>query len=196
MAIDPYVSVEEIKDELGITDSARDAVLGRKVGAASRQVDAFCRRNRGAFALATEASTRVFDLAGRVVDNAVYLDDIGAVEDLTVESGTAAGFTVVTGFDTTVGNALAEGRAIESLYNPAGWTTSSGQQLRVTAWWGWPETPEDVIAATMIQAIRLFKRKDSAEGYVGSPEWGQVRMTRVDPDFRELLTPYVRMVLA
>lgn len=195
MSIEPYVSLEQFKAELGITGAARDTMLTRKLNAASRRIDSYCKRFRGAFNVPTEASTRVFSTAGRVLDNVVYLDDIGSLDDLAIESGTAAGFTVVTGYDTAVSNGLAEGLAIESLYNPAGWPTWAGQQLRVTARWGWPELPDDVAEATMLQATRLLKRKDSSEGVVGSADWGQIRVSRVDPDVRELLEQYVRMVV-
>jgi hypothetical protein len=40
--------------------------------------------------------------------------------------------------------------------------------------------------------MRLYKRKDSPEGVLGTAEWGgPVRLSRVDPDVAALLTPFV-----
>ena len=45
--------------------------------------------------------------------------------------------------------------------------------------------------ATLIQAARLFKRKESPEGVLGGNDFGIVRVgTRVDPDVEMLLAPY------
>lgn len=192
---DPYASLTQLKAELGITDAARDTILTRKLKAASKAVNGYCKRVEDGFWLASSATTRVFDLAGQILDaKTVMVDDIGSLSDLAIGTGTAGAFTAVTGYDTTVGNQLAVGRAIESIYLPGGWPAWSGLQLQVTARWGWPAVPDDVIEATIIEAVRLYKRKDTPEGVFGSADWGAIRMTRHDPDFCVLLQPYVRQV--
>lgn len=193
---DPYASLVQLKAELGITDLARDTILTRKLKAASRAVNGYCKRVEDGFWLAETATTRVFDMAGRLDETGrtVWVDDIGSLTDLAIGTGTAGAFTAVTGFDTTVGNQLAGGRAIESIYLPGGWPSWSGLQLQVTARWGWPAVPDDVVEATIIEAVRLYKRKDTPEGVFGSADWGAVRMTRYDPDYVSLLQPYVRQV--
>jgi hypothetical protein len=60
-------------------------------------------------------------------------------------------------------------------------------RVRVTAKWGWPAVPDTVVQATLIQASRLYRRKDSPEGVLGSAEWGTVRLGRVDPDVYALI---------
>jgi hypothetical protein len=45
--------------------------------------------------------------------------------------------------------------------------------------------------ATLIQALRLYKRKDSPEGVLGSAEWGTVRVSRLDPDVAKLVESLV-----
>lgn len=54
--------------------------------------------------------------------------------------------------------------------------------------------PEDIIQATLIIAMRAWKRKDSAyQDVIGSPETGQIITSKgIDPDVRELLNPYKR----
>jgi hypothetical protein len=51
--------------------------------------------------------------------------------------------------------------------------------------------PDEVTEATLIQASRLYKRKDSPEGITGSAELGVVRLGRTDPDVYELTKRFV-----
>lgn len=55
--------------------------------------------------------------------------------------------------------------------------------------------PEDIVQATLIIAMRAWKRKDSAyQDVVGGPELGIVIASKgIDPDVLELVTPYRRM---
>ena len=54
--------------------------------------------------------------------------------------------------------------------------------------------PGDIVQATLIIAMRAWKRKDSAyQDIVGSPETGQIITSKgIDPDVRELVAPYRR----
>lgn len=54
--------------------------------------------------------------------------------------------------------------------------------------------PEDIIQASLILAMRAWKRKDSAyQDIVGTPETGQVITSKgIDPDVLELCQPYQR----
>jgi hypothetical protein len=69
------------------------------------------------------------------------------------------------------------------------WGTAT-TRVRVTAKFGWPTVPDDIVQACLIQASRLFKRADSPEGVMGSSEWGVVRLSRRDPDVWALIEPY------
>ncbi|MFC8456442.1 hypothetical protein ACFUJ0_06100 [Streptomyces sp. NPDC057242] len=63
--------------------------------------------------------------------------------------------------------------------------------MRVGTRFGWPAVPDDITEAALIQAARLYRRKDSPEGVTGSAEWGVVRLSRRDPDVWNLIDPYV-----
>ena len=54
--------------------------------------------------------------------------------------------------------------------------------------------PEDITQATLILAMRAWKRKDSAyQDIVGLPETGQIISSKgIDPDVAELVAPYRR----
>ena len=56
------------------------------------------------------------------------------------------------------------------------------------------EYPADITQATLIIAMRAWKRKDSAyQDVVGAPETGQIIVSKgMDPDVKELCLPYQR----
>jgi hypothetical protein len=47
----------------------------------------------------------------------------------------------------------------------------------------------------LLQATRLFRRKDAPFGVVGVADFGSVRISRLDPDVREMLAPFIRYVV-
>lgn len=108
-----------------------------------------------------------------------------------METGSGTSWSPVTGYETVPDNALADGRPITALLRVGGiWGYERGR-VRVTARFGWPDVPDDIEQAALIQASRLFKRKDSPEGVTGSAEWGVVRLSRRDPDVWNLIEPYI-----
>lgn len=68
--------------------------------------------------------------------------------------------------------------------------------VQVTAKFGWPggTPPAPVKHAVLIQASRLWKRKDAPFGVAGSAELGsELRLlAKLDPDVESLLRPYRR----
>ncbi len=188
MSASQYADLIALRQWNTMVAGDRDDILIRVLGAASAWVDEYCGRR---FSLDDEASSRTFNLRGRTDSDQFLVDDIGSLDDLVVEVGTtASGFTAVTDYEVGPANALAQGKPIESLYLATGWPEYSSNTLRVTAKWGWPAVPAAVEMATLIQACRLYKRKDAAEGIINSAEWGAVRMSRIDPDASSLLAPY------
>lgn len=195
MAVADYTDLATVKANLNIDDEddVDDAILAAVIAAASQQIDQYCGRT---FVAAGSASARVVDARGRThrgPDGDVLLvDDIGALSGLTVETGPPGGSSwsdVTARVEALPLDAIARGWPVTELLLIGGvWPA----RVRVTAAWGWPSTPAVVEQAAVIQAIRLYKRKDSPEGVLGSTEWsGPVRVTRVDPDVQALLRPLV-----
>jgi hypothetical protein len=188
-----YGNIEALKERLGIEadDDSRDALLTSALRASSRGIDKAAGRR---FWLDETASPRVFRLAGRVVceddGDLLLLDDIGNVEDLVVESGSGASWTTLTGYETQPFNALDDGKPITGLLRRGNWGTYA-TRVRVTTRWGFPVEPDDITEASLIQASRLYKRKDSPEGIIGSAEWGVRNLSRRDPDVWALIEPYI-----
>lgn len=193
-----YADLTTLKASLRIdpTDTSQDTLLNKALTSASRAIDRATGRR---FWLDPVATTRTYNPRGRIACNddgeTFLVDDIGSITGLVVETGPAGGpWTAVTGYETTPDNALADGVAITGLLRPRGvwaWRTGSTTRLRVTARHGWPTVPDDVAQAALLQASRLFKRKDSPEGVMGSAEWGVVRLSRRDPDVWNLIEPFV-----
>lgn len=189
------------------SDATRDDLLNAALSAASRSIDDHCGRR---FYLDGAVSARLFSPGSRIAGSAhlaspeffsswqygrgpIFLvDDIGSVTGLTVEYGSAAnGWTALAPDDYLPENAVARGEAITGLVYDLGFPLGSGDRLRVTAKWGWPAVPAQVVQATLILAARLFRRKDTPEGVLGSAEWGTVRLSRTDPDVAELISRFV-----
>jgi len=189
-----YGDLVTLKAKLNIesSDTTRDALLTKALAAASRGIDKACGRR---FWLDAAPVQRTFRLSGRVVcegdGDVLLVDDIGSVTGLVVESGSGGSYSTVTGYETTPDNALLDGQPITGLLKVNGTWGSATSRARITARFGWPSVPDDIAEAALIQAARLYKRKDSPEGVTGSAEWGVVRLSRRDPDVWALIEHFV-----
>lgn len=184
-ALPLYASLDDLKESMKITDTDRDRSLARNLAAASRSIDMTTGRR---FWLDPSPVARIINPKGRVLVDEdgwhLLTKDIGDVDDLVVEVGRAGAWTDVTAqVEAEPTDALDELRPVTSLLRIGGrWPSGGGERVRVTVRWGWPAISSDIEQATLIQASRLAKRKDSPEGVLGSAEWGVVRLSRRDPD--------------
>lgn len=192
-----YATLAQLKAQLTIADTDRDNLLTAALNAASGRVNKFCGRT---FSLDSSPTARLFDpdqrIARRPGGAEVFLiDDIGDAT-FTVETGyytTGATYTTIIDFATDRPNAIAEGYPITGLLRAYGWYTGPSNRLRVTAKWGWPAVPDEVVEATLILAAKMFRRKDSPEdGVLGASDWGRVRVSRTDSYMIDLLGSFAR----
>ncbi|MDX5564129.1 hypothetical protein PYK79_13335 [Streptomyces sp. ID05-04B] len=194
-----YATLANLKADVTVTDTDRDARLAAKLAAAARSIDKTCGRR---FYLDPAANARIINPSRRVVvdeDGAhLLVPDIGDTDGLVVEVGRSGSWTAVTAqVEAEPTDALDMLQPVTSLLRIGGsWPTGSGWRVRVTTRWGWPAYPDGVVEANGILAMRLFKRKDSPEGVLGSSEWGVIRLSRTDPDVYELIKPYILPGLA
>ncbi|HEY5833593.1 phage gp6-like head-tail connector protein [Streptomyces sp.] len=188
-----YGTLATLRERMNIptSDTTRDALLTSALAAASRGIDRTTSRR---FWLDETPVTRTFRLRDRVVredDGDLFLtDDIGSTTGLLVETGGGASWSTVTGYETSPDNALADGQPITGLLRVLGTWGTATTRVRVTARWGWPAVPDDITEAALIQAGRLYKRKDSPEGLMGG-DWGAIRLSRRDPDVWTLIEPFI-----
>jgi hypothetical protein len=195
-----YATLNELKGFVGIptADTADDTTLQSALDSASAQVDAFCDR------VFTDGSvtTRLYTVSdtGRL-----DIDPISSTTGLVVKTDDNADgtfettWTLDTDFRLEPINAAAFGEPWTRLsvlgtrwfpkiqYRPG---------VQVTAKFGWPggTAPAPVKHATLIQASRLWLRKNAPFGVAGSVEFGsEVRLlAKLDPDVESLLRPYRR----
>lgn len=194
-----YASLSLIKAAMKIATTDRDTLLTQALTAASRQIDAWTGRRPDGLTLDAGATARTYDVGGRTVvrsDGRVLLmiDEIGSTSGLTVETGDGTTWAAVTDYRTDPTNALADSRPITGLTGVGRW--AGADQVQVTARWGWPATPDEIVQACLLQAQRLYSRKDSPDGIRGGADFQAIRLGRMDPDVRELLAPYVQAGIA
>jgi hypothetical protein len=192
MAIgDPYVTSAELEAHIsGGTSTESAAGLLLAVQAASRWVEGWCRRQ---FNKASTSSARLYRVTN---PGRIWVDDI-ATSTVTVGDGTgytntwdAADFLLEPIGALNYG-ATGEPYTSLSVIGARRFLLDYPGLVQVTATWGWPAVPEDVKQATLIQAARLFKRRESTSGVLGGNDFGIVRVgTRVDPDVSDLLQRY------
>lgn len=194
-----YLTVQELKDELKITDGVDDVWCALVVTGASRAVDRHCLRQFGLVATPEPRYYRVTYRAER--DRWVAsIDDVQTEVGMAVAVETTIG-EALTGYLLEPRNAAAEGKPWTRLALAEGlskvWGTPE-PTVAVTARWGWSAVPATVKLATLLQAMRFYARRDSPYGVAGSPDLGsELRLlSKVDPDVGVMLVDFIRKVAA
>jgi hypothetical protein len=190
-----YAALSDLKAAVHITDTDDDAELMYALTAASRAVDNHTGRQ---FGKADTAVARYYsgywDLErGRW---SARIDDLMDLTDLVVKTDAgdetfSTTLAISTDFRLAPYNAAADEMPWTTLVAVSGGTFPTyPRTIEITAFWGWTNVPDVVLQATLLQAARIFKRKDAPFGVTGSPELGsEVRLLeRVDPDVAVLLS--------
>lgn len=196
-----YATLAEVKAALRITDTVDDALLELAIESASREIEGFCERvfyNVG-------SETRVFQPDDAYL---VQIDDLQSLTTLETSSdGTSFDTTwTATDYQLEPLNGIAGGisqpftriRAVGDYLFPI-WSILNINQneatVRVTGTWGFASIPTAIKQATVLYAMRQFKRYDSPLGVAGFGDIGAIRVSRFDPDVEAMVMPYrkVRM---
>lgn len=187
MAIgDPYISKDALKSVLRITSTEEDDFIERCVRGASKALER--RAGWPTFWNTGSPVTRTVDVTRRVVPvrNAGWQYTKVLLRD---GIASASGFTV-SGFSAPVllpADSIEDGTPADAIRLPWGASFGSNGTLSVTAVFGWPEVPADILWAAQMQAQRYYGRKGSPEGVAGSAEWGLTRIPALDPDVLSIL---------
>lgn len=182
---DPYVTKAQFKAVLEITSTDEDDWIDRCLRAASRAIER--RSGWPTFWNSVTAETRTIDVSGRVVP--MRASNFSYSKVLLRNGIAAADGFLVSGHSSPVllpEECFDEGLPADAIRLSYGASYSSGS-LSVTAVWGWPSVPPDIIWAVQMQAHRFYRRKGSPEGIAGSAEWGLTRVPRLDPDVLGIL---------
>lgn len=198
---DPYGSLPEFKVRLGIDDNEDDARAESALLVASRDIESHCRRQ---FNTDNTLTTRRFHCKGREF---AVIDDFQTATGLVVELGDLENdFSTTWTIDLDFWISPLNGTRNETP-EVAYWRIEtmrgnripcpSGRQpnLRVTANWGWSAVPQDIIEATYLWGMRLFRRRDSPDGVLGGFEGSPIRVGwKMDPDVERMLKDYQKHV--
>jgi hypothetical protein len=196
-----YATLAELKGFVSIPagDTADDTTLQLALDAAAAQVDQFCDRTFAADAAPTTRFYTVTDTGLLSVDPISTVTGLVVATDDNADGTYETTWTVGTDFRLEPINAAAWGEpwtrlvALGTRWFPRiQWRPG----VSVTARFGWPggTPPAPVKQAALLQAARLWKRKDAPFGVAGSVEFGsEVRLlAKLDPDVESLLRPYRR----
>lgn len=192
-----YVTVSELAAFVRILDNADDSQLGLAISAASRAVDRHCNRQ---FGLVGSAEARYYTPRYNCDEHKWYVE----IDDLMTTTGLLVAFDsdeddtfgeAVTDYVLRPRNAAAKGRPwTEMVFSRDVTLYEYADSIRVTANYGWTAVPSAIKEATMLQASRIFMRRNAPFGVAGSTEMGSdLRLlSKVDPDVEVILADYIR----
>jgi hypothetical protein len=205
MITNGYASLSDVKAAARITDSIDDALLELSIEAASREIDGICERvfyNTGGSAV-----SRVY------IPQDIYLvetDDIVSVTSVKSDSTGNGTFDVTWetsdfqleplngragGIDTPATRIRAIGQYLWPVYEPRN-VNSNQASVQVTGVFGFATVPIAIKQATILSALRAYKRYESPTGVLGFSDMGVVRIGRLDPDVQRLVDPYRKVRMA
>lgn len=193
--VNGYASLNDLKIALRIEDGVDDSLLEIALESASRLID--------------EYTMRSFYNAGTATRLFVPNDDYcAAIDDAISISSIAVSTLLNKTYDQTWTSAEYQLEPLNNVVDGlSGWPYTRIRAIgvwefpydeddeiatvQVTGVWGWSAVPTAVKQATIIQAMRIFKRLDSPLGVISSPDTGYFRVSsRIDPDVAMLLNSY------
>ena len=196
-----YATLAEAKAYLSISDSIDDTMLESMVEAASRSIDNIAGRR---FYLDASASARLYRGTNPYI---LTVDDFGSTTGLALALDTGGDGTYETTLTYNVDyvvepfNAVAMGKPYTQITLVGGqllpWLLPNLRpSVQLTAKWGFPTVPDDIIQACLILTADMYKRKDSVGGNLGISELGAIRMSPLGRDIAAMTRAYRREVIA
>ena len=187
-----YTTRAVVKTYLGIPSgtSSEDDPIDAAIDAAEAEIDAHTGRT---FVVPGSATAKVYR---PVNDRVVLVDDIAQTTSLAVKvDGSDDG-----SYDTTLtitsefvvdGN-TAPYRVIRRVDGSAfPRYTSDRATIQITAYFGYGMSiPKAIVQASTVLGARLYQRRSSPLGFQAGLEGDAVRISRLDPDVRALLSGY------
>lgn len=201
-----YATLEQFKARYfpaGVADTTDDTVIENVIEAVSRLFDHFCGRR-----FFVNVSDEIRYYTAEFAD-ILFCDDIASLTSLaTDEDGDRVYETTwaATDYDLMPHNAALDGRSygwIEPALNGNyAFPVGIARGVKLVGKFGTVNvsasnaTLDAINEACLLQAIRLFKRKDAPFGIAGGPEVGQLMtISKLDPDVMLLLQPFRKMTV-
>jgi hypothetical protein len=184
----------DLKAALRVQDSIDDSLLELAIESASREIDGYCERvfysttgtrvyaPTNVFTVTTDDIISVTTLKSSS-DGVIY-DITWATSDYQLEplNGVAGGLVTPFTRIRATGNYLMPSFSVGTFYELEA-------LIQVTGVFGWSAIPAAIRQATVILAMRLFKRLDAPLGMI-SNDLGSMRVGRFDPDVEALVAPF------
>ncbi len=181
-----YATIDDLKARLDIKSADQDTVLEQVIEAASRQIDGWCGR---AFASGNDVRHMTADS----YDLLILPEELHGVTSFAVDrDGDGIYETTWLVSDLYLQPYPGPFQVVRPRNGQAFPTHRNAVQIAGS--WGFgADVPAPVREACLLQAARLFKRKDAPFGVAGSAEHGQLQtITSIDPDVKQLLAPFMR----
>ena len=192
--VNGYCTLADLKAALRVQDSIDDSLLELAIESASREIDGYCER-----VFYSTSATRVYaptNIYTVTTDDIISVTTLksssdGVTYDITWQTsdyqleplnGVAGGLVTPFTRIRATGNYLMPTFSVGTFYELEA-------LIQVTGVFGWSAIPAAIRQATVILAMRLFKRLDSPMGVI-SNDLGSMRVGRVDPDVEALLSPF------
>jgi hypothetical protein len=191
-----YATLSDVKQALRIEDELDDPLLELSIESASRLIDGYTQR----FFYSAGTATKIF----RPADSfRTEINDLQQLDELKTSSNGST-FNVTWsasdyqleplneqagGIQSPATRILAVGSLLFPLWDPRD-PDAYEATVQVTGVWGWSAVPTAIKQATIIMAIRQFKRYDSPLGVAGFGDLGAMRVSSIDPDMEALVLPF------
>jgi hypothetical protein len=183
-----------LKAALRVQDSIDDSLLELAIESASREIDGYCERvfysttgtrvyaPTNVFTVTTDDIISVTTLKSS--SDGVTYDITWATSDYQLEplNGVAGGLVTPYTRIRATGNYLMPSFSVGTFYELEA-------LIQVVGVFGWSAVPAAIRQATVILAMRLFKRLDAPLGMI-SNDMGSMRVGRFDPDVEALVAPF------
>lgn len=188
-----YASLAQVKAALRIptSDTQDDTLLELCIESSSRQIDGYTQR----IFYPLTATTRVYTPQSAVL---VEIDDLVTLTSLvTADDGqtfsttwTASDYQLepLNGKTGGISTPSTRIRAVGDYLFPV--YSNEEATVRVTGTFGFSAAPTDIVQATVLMAMRQFKRYDSPLGVAGFGDMGAMRVSRFDPDIEAMVAPW------
>jgi hypothetical protein len=199
-----YATLADVKAAARITDTIDDTLLELAIESASREIDSYV--ERVFFSLGT--LTRIYVPRSSTI---CETDDIISVTTLKISTEADGVFDqtlaasdfqleplngVAGGITTPFTQVRAVGDYFFPVYQPRD-IPSGRATVEITGVFGFSSIPIAVKQATILAALRAYKRYESPTGVLGFSDMGVVRIgARLDPDVQRLIDPYRRLRMA
>lgn len=188
-----YTDLLVLKATIGATNDADDAALQLAIDAASRMIDQYTGRT---FTAETAATKYFFPTSYTFLDltpdirtvTSVAVDNVG---DLTFATSLASTDYLKLPLNPLPDSGIYNALQISAISSKVFYV---GQQVKVIGDWGYTVNgyaPSVIEQACLLQASRLFKRRESPFGILQSVDLGTyTRISNVDPDVKALVMQY------